>query len=78
MDTSWDEGKFKIRVGKMFVRSVTGDESENGQITGITEMILTSDEAKAKVFPDYTGAKSVYNKLSLGLKSSAQLERASD
>ena len=62
----------------MWVRSVTGDIQDNGQITGITSISLTADKTKAKVFKNYDGAKSVFNKLSLGLNTSAQLEKISE
>ena len=60
------------------MRSVIGEVQENGQIFSITGIGLTADEGKAKVFKNQNGAKSVYNKLSLGLETSAQLKRVND
>lgn len=78
MDLSYYEGKFKVRTGKMFVKSVVGKEWKNGQITEISKIELTSDENEAKIFSSHSGAKSVYNKFSLGTSNSAQLEKQGD
>lgn len=74
-NTQYEE-KLKVRVGKMWVRSVTGEVQEDGQIHKITNIGLTADGEKAKIFRNWDGAKSICNKLSNGNKTSAWIESA--
>jgi hypothetical protein len=57
--------KYIVSVGLMWVSKFKGTVEENGQISGIESITLTSKKGKALIFYNHNGAKSVANKVNV-------------